>query len=140
MQSGDYADIPRDVELADAKDAHYVFRELLSQYDVVWVAGCEAMREFLWHLWDMDERVPPIVYDPEEIPSAMSAGSNHSGAVEHSEDEVALCHAADVVIVRTEQERQRLLAHRVTRVELSSPATEDRILAETVTRSAANSY
>ena len=139
-ESTQYTDIPRDVELADAKDAHYVFRELVSQYDLVWVAGSESMREFLWHLWDMEERVPPIIYEPENISAAAAPDWSDADAAERFEDEVALCQAADVVIVRTEQERQILLAHRASRVELFSHDTADRILAEIVTPSAVNSY
>ncbi len=139
-QTGEYADIPRDVELADVKDAHYVFRELVSQYDVVWIVGTTSMREFLGHLWDMDERVPPIVYEPGEVQAAGMADPSDADAIERFQEEVALCQAADIVIIRTEEERQTLLAHRVNRVELSSEATADRILSEIVTPLAASSY
>ena len=65
VAAGDeYTDLPREIEFADARsDAHYVYRELLSQYYAVWIAGSSSMREFLGHMWDMAERVPTIVYE-----------------------------------------------------------------------------
>ena len=58
------------IEVVNAIHAsHYVFRELLSQYDLVWVRGNRNMQAFLDHLWNMYDRVPPIVYEADQSPS-----------------------------------------------------------------------
>ena len=64
LGADEYTDLPREVEFADARsDAHYVYRELLSQYDAIWITGKSSMREFLGHMRDIAERVPTIVYE-----------------------------------------------------------------------------
>jgi O-antigen biosynthesis protein len=126
LQADDSDDLPRGIELADAKaDTHYVFRELLSQYDLVWVTGHQGMREFLWHLWNMEERVPPIVYQPEEIVEEAPADAEENPGFE---EEVSFCQAADIVVVRSEKDRQRLQRHRISRTEVLSADSVDKIL------------
>ena len=40
LGADEYTDLPREVEFVDARsDAHYVYRELLSQYDAIWITG-----------------------------------------------------------------------------------------------------
>ena len=124
LQAHDYTDIPREVELADARsDAHYIFRELLSQYDAVWIAGSRSMRQFLGHMWDMAERVPPIVYEPSEI-----SAEADDAAKGRFDEELTLCYGADIVLVSSEEERQTLLPHFAGRIELRSEQTALQIL------------
>ena len=130
LAQDEYTDIPREVELADAKSAtHYVFRELLSQYDAVWVADRESMRELLWRLRNMDERVAPIIYQPATVQAEAREvdADDWDGSFEEN---VTFCQAADIVLVSSEQERQLLLDNRVSRVEIMSEQTTARILDE----------
>jgi GT2 family glycosyltransferase len=127
----EYTDLPREIEFADARsDAHYVYRQLLSQYDAVWIAGSSSMRGFLGHMWDMAERVPAIVYEIGEIPRG--AGD---AAGDCFDEELTFCYGADIVIVPSEEERQRLLPHFAGRIELGSEQTTRQVLSDIRERS-----
>jgi GT2 family glycosyltransferase len=119
LQADDYSDLPREIELADARsDAHYVYRELLSQYHIVWIAGSASMREFLGHMWDMADTVPTIIYEPSEIP-----GEADDAPKGRFDEELTLCYGADVALVESEEEWQRLRPHFAGRIELRSEET-----------------
>ncbi len=124
LQAEEYGDLPREIELADAQsDAHYVYRQLLSQYDAVWIAGSASMREFLGHLWDMAERVPTIVYEMGDIPR------------EEDDEEITLCYGADIVLVGSEEERQKLSPHLASKIEVRSEETTHKMLSSISERS-----
>ncbi len=127
----EYTDLPREIEFADARsDAHYVYRELLSQYYAVWIAGGSSMREFLGHMWDMAERVPTIVYEIGELPR----GADDT-AKDCFDEELTFCYGADIVLVASEEERQRLLPHFAGRIEVRSEQTTNQILSDIRERS-----
>ena len=132
----EYTDIPKEVELADAHAAtHYIFRELLSQYDLVWVVGPDSMRGLLSRLWNMDGRIPLVVYETEPITAEQDLQETEAGTGELKqnprnsfEEEVALCQAADIVIAKSDRDRQLLLKHRVPWVEVFSTQVVNQIL------------
>ena len=131
LRTEEYTDLPREIELADAtSDPHYVFRDLLSQYDAVWIAGSSSMREFLGHMWDMEERVPPVIYEPGEVPA-----DGDEAAKDLFDEELTLCQGADIVLVRSEEARQRLLPYLTARIELRSEHAIGEILSEISDRS-----
>lgn len=102
LQENEHSDIAWDIELADVMTAgHYVFRELLPACDVVWIRGRQNMQNFLRRMWNMYEKIPPIVYE------AGSVSAEEESASALAED-VALCEAADVILVPSEGERELL--------------------------------
>lgn len=105
------------IEVVNAIHAsHYVFRELLSQYDIVWVRGHRHMQAFLDHLWNMYDHVPPIVYEADQA----EAKGPEGGSVIYA--------AADVVLVSTEGERDLLIREGVRDVRVSSGQTPEELL------------
>jgi GT2 family glycosyltransferase len=102
-----------DVEYADfTTAAHYVFRELLSQYDAVWISGQQSMRNFLLHIRDMQDPIPPIIYSlgiispqPQTLDSAIGVSTDIAG---RGSEDLLLCGAADLVFVASEADRQVL--------------------------------
>jgi hypothetical protein len=84
------------------------------------------MREFLWHLWNMDERVPPIVYQPGQIAQAEEAVD--TAAAQSLEEVTAFCQAADIVMVTSSAERELLMPHHISRIEVFSDAAVQTIL------------
>ncbi|HUI82808.1 MAG TPA: glycosyltransferase [Candidatus Binatia bacterium] len=109
LPESDNTQFSREVEWADAKAApHYVYRELLSAYDGVWIEGRENMREFLRHMWNMKRRIPPIVYQPRVVLSHPPEDADDEQATREFEEDRALCQAADIVIVESEADRQLL--------------------------------
>lgn len=105
----------RDIEYVDyTTAAHYVFRELLSQYDAVWINGQRSIRNFLLHIHNMDGTIPPIIYEAgrlitnEEAVASRAAAATDDLAGSLDED-LVFCSAADAVLVATEADRQFLL-------------------------------
>src|SRR5262249_16477849 len=110
-----------DVELADAKkDSHYLFRELVQASDVLWISGAQSMRSFLRRMWDMYDRIPPIVYETEEL----TDGEDQ----ERIAEENALCEAADIVVVSNDHARQVLRERGIPDVRISRPEELDNLL------------
>ncbi len=136
LQGGEYSDLPREIEFTDASsDVHYVFRELLLQYDAAWIVGSASMREFLAHMWDLTGRVPTLIYQIESIPNEPD-----NTAADRLEMELAFCHAADIVLVKSEEERQRLRPHLEGRIELLSEQTTRQVLSDILDKSKQRRY
>ncbi len=130
----------RDIEYADVTTAtHYVFREVLSQYDAVWIDGRQSMRSFLLHICNMDETIPTIIYEagtlsarskaidsPMTIPTDGLTGGLHEALV--------LCSAADLIFVVSEADRQVLLERGISNVYVLSATSLTEIAARIGTR------
>ncbi len=130
------AGAPKDIEYVDvATAAHYVFRELLSQYDAVWIKGPQSMRTFLLHIRNMDGRIPPIIYDVGPITAqgeAMETREPVTAAESASRlnQNLAFGDAADIVVVAAEEDRQFLLAKGVKNVRVLSAKNIAEVMAE----------
>ena len=104
-----------DIEYADyTESAHYVFRELLSQYDAVWIGGQQSMRNFLLHIREMEETIPTIIYNAGVVAREPEAIDNRAADVtdelaDRLNRDLVFCSAADVVFVASEEDRQFLL-------------------------------
>ena len=116
-----------DIEYADWTDsAHYVFRELLSQYDAVWIGGQQSMRNFLLHIRDMEETIPTIIYNAGDIARGQEAIESRAADVtydpaDHHDRDLIVCSAADTVLVASEADRQFLLGKGIRDVRVCQP-------------------
>jgi GT2 family glycosyltransferase len=126
----------RDIEYADyTESAHYVFRELLSQYDAVWISGRHSMRNFLLRIRDMQETVPTIIYNAGVVAREPKAIDNQAADVT---DELAdppardlvFCGAADVVFAGSEADKQFLCAKGMSDVRVLSVEAITELAAE----------
>jgi GT2 family glycosyltransferase len=103
-----------DIEHADyTGSAHYVFRELLSQYDAVWISGRQGMRNFLLHIRDMVETIPTIIYNASDVAKEPEAIAKRAADVTDEragrrDQDLLFCSAADVVLVASEADKQFL--------------------------------
>jgi hypothetical protein len=123
----------RDIEYVDATiAAHYVFRELLSLYDVVWINGQQSMRSFLLHIREMDDRIPPILYQPGAVTSGREVTESRLGdsVIGISGDAILLCDAAEVVFVKSEVDKQFLLDKGITMTRVLSAASLTDVVTE----------
>jgi hypothetical protein len=80
------------------------------------------MREFLAHMWDMEEQVPLLVYEPGDL--------QHQRDGADLDEELTLCYGADIVLVGSEEERQMLLPYFAGKIELRSEQATREILSQ----------
>jgi GT2 family glycosyltransferase len=120
------ANSSRDIEYADVTTAaHYVFRELLSQYDAVWIDGQQSMCSFLLHICNMDKTVPTIIYEAGILSPRLAAIDSPitirtDGLTVGISEALALCSAADLIFVTSEADRQFLLERGISNVHVLS--------------------
>ena len=82
------------------------------------------MREFLGHMRDIEERVPPIVYEIGVIP-----GEADDAAQDGFDEEMTLCSGADIVLVPSEEQAAQAAAilRRKNRTQLGADDAADRL-------------
>lgn len=130
--------LPSDIECVDAtQEAHYVFRELLSQYDAVWIKGLSSMRAFLLHMRNMNERIPRVIYEVgprAEGEAGETATAERGGEVPGELDQhLVFGDAADTMLVASEQDREYLLAKGLKNVRILSANNLAEVVAEIAT-------
>ncbi len=129
----EYSDVPRDVEVANSiAAAHYLFRELLPRYDAVWIRGGQNLKDLLCRLRDVDDRFPPIIYDAVTIPG--EPGHANAATSDDLDEERALWLAADVILVRDEDDRQAMEQSGAANVHIFTDDTVAQVLAEIAPR------
>jgi hypothetical protein len=109
------------------ESAHYVFRELLSQYDAVWIIGQQSMRNFLLHIRDMEGRIPTIIYSPGVVGREQESVGNRAEDVtdelaDRPDQDLVFCSAADVVFVTSDTDQQCLLRKGINNVRVLRPS------------------
>jgi len=113
-----------DIEYVDATTAaHYLFRELLSQYDAVWINGQQSMRSLLLHIRDMGGRIPAIIYEAGVLPVEREAleAQVADGVTGSIGDAIRSCDAADIVFAKSEVDRQFLTDKGIRNICVLSP-------------------